>query len=298
MATRFAWLLNLDADVELCDPLRYARERKPFDLGALAARIFDLVAPTDVILEQRKSASADSSLIALAFCPTPSARARIEACGLTAPRAPELSILRAVNDRAFCASLGHGLPGARFATTLTEIEDVLRVPSFSGRYVLKRAFSFAGRETRRVAGSLAEMDSSTRGFCERSFERGEGIQVEPWVDRTLDFSRHGFVSETGDALFGATREQRCDPMGRFESMSSGAPELSEDDDATLLDTLRSTAEALHAAGYFGPFGIDGFRYRDSAGGTSLSARCEINARFTMGFPRDLLERVLSSGWLR
>jgi hypothetical protein len=36
---------------------------------------------------------------------------------------------------------------------------------------------------------------------------------------------------------------------------------------------------LHAAGYFGPFGVDAFIYE---GG--FQPRSEINARFSMGFP--------------
>jgi hypothetical protein len=42
------------------------------------------------------------------------------------------------------------------------------------------------------------------------------------------------------------------------------------------------SESLHAAGYFGPFGIDAYRYRSGRehGFCSLS---EINARFSMGF---------------
>jgi hypothetical protein len=42
------------------------------------------------------------------------------------------------------------------------------------------------------------------------------------------------------------------------------------------------AAALLQAGYFGPFGIDAFRY-ELGGRTKLQPRCEINARYTMGF---------------
>ena len=46
--------------------------------------------------------------------------------------------------------------------------------------------------------------------------------------------------------------------------------------------------AFAGAGYFGPFGIDGFRYRHEDGSERFNARCEINARLTMGYPRALL----------
>ena len=42
-------------------------------------------------------------------------------------------------------------------------------------------------------------------------------------------------------------------------------------------------EALAGAGYFGPFGIDAYRYRDRAGALRLQPRSEINARYSMGF---------------
>jgi hypothetical protein len=41
--------------------------------------------------------------------------------------------------------------------------------------------------------------------------------------------------------------------------------------------------ALFAAAYFGPFGVDGFVYRDHDGGLRLQPRSEINARYSMGF---------------
>ena len=48
------------------------------------------------------------------------------------------------------------------------------------------------------------------------------------------------------------------------------------------------AAALRAADYFGPFGIDAFRYRSAQGDVLFNPRCEINARFTMGYPRALM----------
>jgi hypothetical protein len=43
------------------------------------------------------------------------------------------------------------------------------------------------------------------------------------------------------------------------------------------------AEGLTAAGYFGPFGVDAYTYRDEERGVVLQRRSEINARYTMGF---------------
>jgi hypothetical protein len=171
-------------------------------------------------------------------------------------------------------------------------EQQLAVPSPTGRYVIKRAFSFAGRAQRRVQDGV--LDDSTRGFCVRSFARGEGVQVEPWVERLADFSRHGYVTQAGALHIGPVREQRCDALGRFEGVLTDAGSVSAEEEAVLEAELQRTAAALTAAGYFGPFGIDGFRYRlpDGSGRSALNPRCEINARFTMGYPRALLLAAL------
>lgn len=288
-APRIAWLLNLDADRELRDPNGY-RPSQPDDLqDDFRARMADLIGPEDLILPSELARP--GACVVQSFCPTPSALARIRALGLTPPPAPALSILRRVNDRAFCAELGQCLPTASFVRDMAALERQLAQPSPTGRYVIKRAFSFAGREQRRVAQGV--LDDSTRGFCRRSFARGEGVQVEPWVERLGDFSRHGYLSSSGQLRIGATREQRCDPFGRFLGVSTGAASVSELEAELLASELQRTAAALHAVGYFGPFGIDGFRYRLPGAEAAFNPRCEINARFSMGFPRALLLSALS-----
>ena len=286
---RIAWLLNLDADRELQDPARY----RPLELANLAtdwrASMADLVAPEDLILPS--SDARPGACLVQCFCPTPSALAKLVALGFDAPPAPALSILRMVNDRAFCAELGQCLAGASFVRDMDALERQLALPSPTGRYVIKRAFSFAGREQRRVQHGV--LDTSTLGFCQRSFARAEGLQVEPWVERLGDFSRHGYLSRAGALAIGPTREQRCDPLGRFLGVHTGPAAVTEVEAEILAAELQRTAAALSAAGYFGPFGIDGFRYRLPDGSTALNPRCEINARFTMGFPRALLLDALA-----
>lgn len=288
-APRIAWLLNLDADRELQDPVRY----QPVELASVRpdwrARMADLIAPEDIIIPSSDPHAA--SCVVQCFCPTPSALAAVAALGLSAPDAPALSVLQRVNDRAFCAQLGQHLPCASFVRDMAALERQLATASPSGRYVIKRAFSFAGREQRRV--EQGALDASTRGFCERSFERGEGVQVEPWLARSADFSRHGYLSRTGALAIGPTREQRCDQHGRFLGVAVDAPNATPQETELLAAELQLTAAALHDAGYFGPFGVDAFRYHLPDGSTAFNARCEINARFTMGYPRALLTAALA-----
>jgi hypothetical protein len=282
---RIAWLLNLDADRELQDPAQYRPAMPSSTPPDLIAQIADLVAPDDLVLSDASGVEPERWKVQ-AFCPTPHALARIARSGFVAPAAPSLDVLRRVNDRAFCAELGQSLPCATFARDMPALERHLGHPSPTGTYVIKRAFSFAGREQRRVQDGA--LDSSTRGFCRRSFARGEGVQVEPWVERLADYSRHAYLRRTGELSLGATREQRCDPMGRFLGVSTETAHATEAEAEMLAFELTRTAAALHAAGYFGPFGIDGFRYRLPDGSVAFNPRCEINARFTMGYPRALL----------
>ncbi len=289
---RIAWLLNLDVDRELQDPLQYRPALPSSAPQDLIAQIADLVAPDDLVLRDSVTVEAERWTVQ-AFCPTPRAIAEIVRLGFTAPEAPSLDVLRRVNDRAFCAELGESLPSADFIRDMPALERHLAQPSPTGTYVIKRAFSFAGREQRRVQAGV--LDDSTRGFCRRSFARGEGVQVEPWVERLTDFSRHGYLMPTGELTLGATREQRCDAMGRFLGVSTETARVTEAEAEMLASELKRAAAALHTAGYFGPFGIDGFRYRMPDGAVEFNARCEINARFTMGYPRALLLDALARG---
>lgn len=289
---RIAWLLNLDADRELQDPERYRftpLARLPHDWSA---RITDLLAPDDVLLDDARSSpeSLATDLVVQCFCPTPSALARVQALSLAPPDSPSFEVLRRVNGRAFCAELGHGLPDSDFVFDMPALERHLERASPSGRWVIKRAFSFAGREQRRIEGCA--LDESTRGFCRRSFARGEGVQVEPWVERLADVSLHGHLSRAGRLTSGSAREQHCDPYGRFVAVSTQQAFLTDAESAVLSAELERTAAALTAAGYFGPFGIDGFRYRLPDGPIAFNPRCEINARFTMGYPRAVLAKAL------
>ena len=140
MATRIAWLLNLDADLELADAAGYRASAIPHArLSELRTRIVDLIAPDDLVLDDDFLARARGhgvhdvhdlrELRVLSFCPTPSALSRIAALGLPPPAAPALAVLRAVNDRAFCARLGHGLSGSCFATDMdTLCRHILAAP--------------------------------------------------------------------------------------------------------------------------------------------------------------------------
>jgi len=303
MVTRIAWLLNLDAELELADSKRHTPS------PALAARIEALLPRmTQLLRADDNIVGRDADLTrateALAFCPTRSACARIANAGLIAPAAPPMDVLRAVNSRAFCAALGQTLPGATYVRDLASLERVLAGPRPALGWLLKRDFGFAGRERRRVlvdahaltAGERSLqtlLDPSSLGFARRSFALGQGLQVEPWCPRTHDFALHGYVFRSGKLLLGEPLAQHTDAQGSWLSSSALAEgALTEPERLALEHAAREAGSALAAAGYFGPFGSDAFRYLDVDGQPAFQPRSEINARFSMGYPRGLLEAAL------
>lgn len=289
MATRLAWLLNLDADRELSDSTRY-QPVSAAQIDAARATMLDLVGPDDLVITAQTTREALARFDAhavLAFCPTPRAVARLAHLGVRCD-APPLATLRRVNSRRFCAELGQTLPGAQLVTGMDALQACLASASPSGRHVIKREHSFAGREQRRVEHGV--LDESTRGFVARSFARAQAVQVEPWMERTSDCSIHGYVHRDGNFVVGEPRGQVIDAMGRFQSMQHEAT-LSAAHRQALHTEAERTARALVDAGYHGPFGLDAFTYRRD-GAEAFNPRCEINARFTMGYPRALLLTAL------
>jgi hypothetical protein len=71
--------------------------------------------------------------------------------------------------------------------------------------------------------------------------------------------------------------------GTFRGVRLAATEeLSGGEQASFFERGEAVARALARAGYFGPFGIDGYRYT-LHGESEFCALGEINARYTLGF---------------
>lgn len=289
-ARRIAWLLNLDAELELSRPAHYRpHPAMVARIASLRTRMTQLLTEDDVVLGDVPLAIAPTCV--LAFCPTASARARIAALGLDAPPAPTEEVLTRVNGRAFCAALGQTLPRARYVRSMEELTALLAASAPEDRWIAKRDYGFAGRERRRLDGGV--LDAPTLGFVRRSFARGEGLQVEPWLARTHDFAQHGYLLRSGNLLVGAALAQECDARGAWlSSRALPAGALADHEARALEESVHDAGRALAHAGYFGPFGIDAYRYVEG-GVARFQPRSEINARFSMGYPRALLERALS-----
>lgn len=299
-----AWFLNFDAEDELARgasllargaPLSGAAGYTPSRaqearFEALRARLDGLLGPGDVVLTEAQCALKLPEYIGRAWCPTPRAqRALRAACALVAA-SPPLEVLIAVNHRAFHAELGQTLPGARFVRSFAGIQDVLAAPSSSGQWLLKRAFGYAGRGRLQVDPRRPGDVARAQTWILASLRSG-GLQVEPLVRRRGDFAQHGYLPLAGEAVTGEPTVQICDDTGAWiRTKRATKSDISLAERAELRRHILLTAAALREAGYFGPFGIDAFRWETPSGSIELCARCEINARYSMGWALGMGER--------
>ena len=283
-SSAFAWVLNLDADDELCAEARGARFVAPVPAPVLRARIeacMGALAPLvgeGVVLGHGDDTRA-RGLPGRAFCPTPSATASLVAAGAEAPPAPPLVVIVRANHRSFSAELGQRLDGGTWVRSMGELESAFAgdVLARGGEWVLKHPHGYVGRNRHRTR----ELDPKARSFARRAIAEAGGLQLEPWVARSADYAIHGFVAIDGSATFGAPTRQVCDGRGVWQG-TSRETDLAASERGALEDEAERTARALAAIGYFGPFGVDAFRYVEGEN-TRFCARCEVNARYTMGW---------------
>ncbi len=284
-----AWALNLEAEAELEDPSARTPSRARADKARLfVGRMGPLIPPGDEVLLFHEDAARCDGMAGRAWCPTPGAFDLLRKAGADLPDAPPFAVLRRVNHRRFCAELGQTMEGARYVTTREGLDEALAGPTVTGSFLLKRPYGFSGRGRLRAPGAKATnerpLDDAGRRWIEGSLAGGEGLQVEPWVDITADFGIHGHLSKGGELVRGEPTKQRCDAKGAWlHSRRASAGELSTSELDQLLAAFAETGEALRAAGYFGPFGVDAFRYRGAGGAEVFQPRGEINARYSMGW---------------
>jgi hypothetical protein len=282
MARRRAWLLNFDAEDELARPVGYTpSQAMRARATVLAPQVSELLGEGDVLLTPDGPAVGEA-FEGRAWCPTPRVLRAWRAAGVKAPSTPPLAVLQRVNHRAFCAALGAMLPGACFVTDAATLERVLAAPSPTGSWLLKRAFGYTGRG--RLKLGPAAPDARERAWIAASLAPGAGLQVEPWVERTADFGLHGYLHATGTLTLGEPTAQTLTPTGAWSGTErAGTDALAPAELRALVAAAEESAEALRGLGYFGPFGIDAFRWRDAHGALRFNPRCEINARYSMGW---------------
>jgi hypothetical protein len=287
LGSSFAWVLNLDAELELARPSYQPKVRVLSQLARYGADSRALLGPGDVLLEPETRP--EGPLIGRAWCPTPRALAAFAAAGIEAEPHPTLAVLRQVNHRLFAHELGGGLPDQHYVLERGAVEAIL---SRGGQWMLKRPLTLAGRGQLRA---FRELSAKEWSWVDASLAH-DGLIVEPLVTPTLELSQHGFVWPNGTFELGRACVQEVTHRGVFRGIRLAAGELGVDEIRALAATSERVAAALAGAGYFGPFGVDAYRYE--RGGTSgFCPLGEINARYTMGFavgfPRPAHELALA-----
>lgn len=279
MKRRYGWILNLDAELELARGRPgYVPQRK------LVAQLAEhgkgsraLLAPDDALLAPGADPSLPNGLVGRAWCPTPMALASLRRHGVEPEPHPDAATLRRVNHRLFAHELGGGLPDQRYVQAHEEL--LAHVGDYARRWLLKRPLGFAGRGQLRIIGPLTEKQMT---WVDASLER-DGLLLEPLVQPTFEVSLHGFVWRDGRHELGRVCAQNISDRGAFRGVRLAEPgELSGTEQASFTERAETVAQALASAGYFGPFGIDGYRYRLD-GASAFCALGEINARYTLGF---------------
>jgi len=280
MSARFAWVLNLDAELELARARRgYVPPRKLLaQLAEHGQSSRQLLGPNDLLLQPSAARPEEpAGLVGRAWCPTPLAIEQMLAAGITPEPHPEISVLRRVNHRLFAHELGGGLPGQCYVRSRQELQQLLA--SQQRRWLLKRPLSFAGRGQLRVIGPLSDKQWT---WIDASLGR-DGLLLEPLVEPLTEVSLHGFVWRDGQHELGRICRQIVSPRGAFESVRRlEESELSRAEAGAVLQQGDRVARALLGAGYFGPFGIDAYRYLVN-GERGFCELGEINARYTLGF---------------
>jgi hypothetical protein len=280
-----AWLLNFEADRELATPGYTPSRAVTARTRELATRLGDLVRPGDRILDAADLQPLGGAYHGRAWCPTPRALTSLAQSKVLVSPAPPLNVLRSVNSRRFSAELGQTLVGAVYVDDEASLRAAVRrpLPDHARAWLLKSAWSTSGSGRREVVPP--EDDDATWAWAARRL--AAGIQVEPLVERLGDFALHGHLDRRGRLVVGEPCRQRVDAAGVWlESLRCSEQDLAMAERSQLRAEFERVAEALTAAGYFGPFNVDAFRYV-GADGPRLNVRCEINARYTMGWATGL-----------
>jgi hypothetical protein len=156
------------------------------------------------------------------------------------------------------------------------------------RWVAKPQISHAGRN--RLLANGTELNSQQRGWLEKHLAGPDGVYLEPWVrpdeECGLQFEivPPDSVNEKNECkvrLVGVSGLLN-DHVGRYQGSL-----ICQDDQLnsawhTAVTHGITVCEAAAAAGYFGPIGIDSFRFRLPDGSLALRMCNDVNARFTMG----------------
>lgn len=213
--------------------------------------------------------------------------------GISQDSFPNIDAVRKANSRSFNSQFDIVIGqtsaqafGKAFGCLCHSMNDVLqtirqlRAAGFD-RWVAKPQISHAGRNRLLVTGET--LNSQQDGWLQKRLE--DGVYMEPWAELLTEYSVQFDVPRLDATncapLFLGMTQLLNDHVGRY----AGNLLLSQIGNSELDCMVRHgqlVCEAAQAAGYFGPIGIDGFRFIDQQGNVGFRVCNDINARYTMG----------------
>jgi hypothetical protein len=283
MAAPVAWVLNLDADLELgSDPNYEPRKSVLRAMQPHLARLAEsLLGAADLVVDSASVPGCAAGFVGRAFCPTPRALRILQRAGATPEAHPGVEVLRRANSRAFASSLGPTLPDAAFVTDPAIAGSILdRAPAIGAAWRVKHAFGMTGRNQRVIA--VSSTDESDGAFVRAGLARG-GVQIEPNIAIESEYAIHGLLAPDRTLRVGRLVRQYCDARGAWQRTERASDAACREIGDRMTAEADRVGRALARIGFFGPFGVDAYRYRDSKNALALQPRSEINARYCMGF---------------
>ncbi len=183
----------------------------------------------------------------------------------------------------------YDLGGGVYRSVETAIAAALDCQS-RGQVVLKAALGSSGRNMIRLRPG-EDFNDRYRGWVRNVIAAQGAVIVEPWRHKVADFSMQLNVG-TGERTYAGLTRFLTDGRGQYTGHVLGRKlaglkteivrAYHEDDYAGRLEkTVKIVEQALLAAGYIGPAGIDALVYEDG-GRYHLYALVEVNVRLTMG----------------
>ena len=215
------------------------------------------------------------------------ARSRARSARAPAARGAARSTCSGASTTArFCAALGQTLPGARYVRTLRRRSrrDRSRTVADRDRGCSSAPSAIAGRGRRRVRAGRSTRDAAWIERLARA--RGEGLQVEPWVERAARLRAARLPRARRRPQLGAAHARSaCDARGAWARHRAVPPGARRRRARALCSTPPTrVAEALSArSATSGPSASTRSAARDARGALAFNPRCEINARYSMGW---------------
>ncbi len=187
---------------------------------------------------------------------------------------PNWDVIREINGKPFAFDQVFKLPGSCLVHSMSELKKTVEQCSFP--VILKSCFGVAARGNMIVENVEVLHSKKIENFCHQQWSVGLSIILEPWLERSFDFSTHWTISPKGTVIYEGWTPLENTNKGLYVASIAG-----KDEDHWVEEQKESVEPILSLAakkGFFGPVSVDAFVYDSKK---VLHPVVEINARMTM-----------------